>query len=246
MIDTIIDNVFGDAIAEEQRLQRQRETRNFQQGSLAGQKKLFDAQNKNTESQNHWGRVQSGMLSKMSSTLDRINAEMAAVRKLQTESLAIQKELLARDNLQAFLEEFIYQAQKLVAECSSEQSQLAASTRYFLLSGLLSYSQKTGINTAMIRGRENKFAFDAAIDQAKNTKRLLAETDEVKEAIALRKGEKKLLAEAKAEKQAADAITARNRAAITLGLLFGIPGLILLGGMAICLLAIAFGGSMKK
>jgi len=43
MID-IFDHVFGDAIAEEERLQKQRETRNFQQGSLAGQRKLFDAQ----------------------------------------------------------------------------------------------------------------------------------------------------------------------------------------------------------
>lgn len=82
MID-IFDNVFGAAIAF-QRLQRLRNTHNFQQGSLANQKKLLDGQARSIDVQNQWGRIQSGLLSQVSTTLGRMEAEMTAVRKLQT------------------------------------------------------------------------------------------------------------------------------------------------------------------
>lgn len=104
--------------------------------------------------------LQTGLLIKMSATMDYIHAEIINIRRQQAEALAIQQELLGRERLQAFLEELIHQAQKLISECSVRNTSLAPDARYFLVTTLLAYVEDKGIGTPIIRGRDNKAAFD--------------------------------------------------------------------------------------
>jgi hypothetical protein len=95
-----------------------------------------------------------------------IHSEVAQAKQQQAEALAIQQELLARERLQTRLEEMIYQTEKLVAECSKGDSDTPASTWYFLLDGVLRQIEQDGIATPVIKGRDNKAAFERVVREA--------------------------------------------------------------------------------
>jgi hypothetical protein len=122
--------------------------------------------------------LQTGLLAQMSNSLGAIHAEVAQARQMQAEALAIQQELLGRERLQARLEELIYQTEKLVVECRRPDSDLPPSSRYYLLGGVLQQVEQDGIGTAVIRGRDNKAAFEKVIGEAGVLhKRLEADSD---------------------------------------------------------------------
>jgi hypothetical protein len=126
--------------------------------------------------------LQTSLLANMSKTLRSIDQDLAHLREQQAEAVAIQQQMLARDSLQSSLEEFIYQSQKLVGEC--QQATLPPTARYFLLRGLLRHVEHEGIAPPVIRGRDNKAAFDAAISGAAALQSQLQADPEVRKAIA--------------------------------------------------------------
>lgn len=137
----------------------------------------------NTQASVAFQALQTGLLAQMSGSMNGIQAEMANVRQQQSEALAIQQELLNREQIQGHLEEFVFQAEKLVVECSKTTTDIPASSRYFLLMGVLGKIKMEGIGTPIIKGRENKAAFEKVVTETKRlTQRLLSEP-EVKEAI---------------------------------------------------------------
>lgn len=127
--------------------------------------------------------IQTGVLTSLNGVMGSIHSEMAEVRQLHAEGLAAQQELLQREALQDRIEEFLYQAEKLVEKCSSRDTDIPYSSRYFLLQGVIHSVHNEGISTAIIKGRENKKAFDDVVDKINKMLSKLSEIAEVKEAI---------------------------------------------------------------
>lgn len=127
--------------------------------------------------------VQTALISGMAGCLNGIESELAQVRVNAHQGLAIQQELLQRDTIQSRLEEFIFQVQKLLAEVGKHDAALPASTRYFLLRGVVETVQKQGISTPIIRGRENKAAFETALQDARTLSASLENDADVKAAL---------------------------------------------------------------
>lgn len=144
--------------------------------------------------------IQTGVLTSLNGVMGSIHSEMAEVRQLHAEGLAAQQELLQREALQDRIEEFLYQAEKLVEKCSSRDTDIPYSSRYFLLQGVIHSINNEGISTAIIKGRENKKAFDDVVAKINKMLSKLSEIAEVKEAIEW------------AEKENRRAIAERNRA----------------------------------
>jgi hypothetical protein len=92
------------------------------------------------------------------------------------------KELLARDSLQARMEEFIYQLEKMVA-AFDETDQSALVAQYLAVAGALGVIAEDDISTQMIRGRDNKTAFDSAWSAAKRIQEKLATHPSVQEML---------------------------------------------------------------
>lgn len=128
--------------------------------------------------------LQVGLLANMTESLGAIHEQVAQARGLQAEALALQQEMLAREQLQAHLEEFVYQAEKLVAECHKQNTDLPPSSRFHLLNGVLQQIEQDGIATAIIRGRDNKAAFDRVLKDVQQLHKNLLNHPEVTEAIA--------------------------------------------------------------
>jgi hypothetical protein len=127
--------------------------------------------------------IQMVLLADMSATMGSIHSEIAQVRKQNADILAIQQELLARERLQAYLEELIYQTQKLVAECSKANTNIPPSTRFFLLRGVLLHIKQEAIATPIIKGRDNKAAFDQMVSEANALGNQLRKDPAVRKAI---------------------------------------------------------------
>ena len=127
--------------------------------------------------------IQTGVLTNLNGVMGSIHSEMAEVRQLHAEGLAAQQELLQREALQDRIEEFLYQAEKLVEKCSSRDTDIPYSSRYFLLQGIIHSVHHEGISTAIIKGRENKKAFDDVVTKIQKMLSKLSEIAEVKEAI---------------------------------------------------------------
>ncbi len=147
----------------------------------------------NTQASVAFQALQTGLLAQMSGSMDGIHAEMANVRQQQSEALAIQQELLNREQIQSHLEEFIFQAEKLVAECSKTTTDIPASSRYFLLMGVLGKIEDDGIGTPIIKGRDNKSAFEKVVNDTKGLTQRLLKDPEVQDAIKWAEAERKRL-----------------------------------------------------
>ena len=85
---------------------------------------------------------QTALMGHMAGSLNQLQGEMGAIRQMNLEGLAIQQEMLQRDQLQSQLEEFIYNAQKIVAEFSDTTCGDAPSIRYFSLKGIAAPTAK--------------------------------------------------------------------------------------------------------
>ena len=128
--------------------------------------------------------LQTGLLAQMSNSIGAIHAQVAQARADQAEALALQQEMLAREQLQSHLEEFVYQAEKLVSECQKSNSDLAPSTRYYLLDGVVQQIEQDGIGTAVIRGRDNKAAFERVFKEVQQLRTALKADPDVISALA--------------------------------------------------------------
>lgn len=138
--------------------------------------------------------LQTGLLSEMDASMQAIHSEMADARRLHEEGLAAQQEMLQREALQNYLEEFIYQTEKLVNECKTN-TKLPPSSRYFMLISAAERLKQENISTPIIRGRDNKAAFDRVVTEIKSMASALKNDPEVQEAIAWAKAEQKKLAD---------------------------------------------------
>lgn len=131
---------------------------------------------------NTWNMIQTGVMAGQLAALSNIHGQMEDVKRQSADALAIQQELLNREQLQQYLEEFIFQTEKLVAEFSAK-SDLPASTRYFLLQSVLVQVEQDGIDTTTIRGRDNKAAFERAMASVNGLVTELLKDPEVQQAI---------------------------------------------------------------
>ena len=145
--------------------------------------------------------AQTALAMNMSGSLNNLQSEMAAIRQLNLEGLAIQQEMLQREQLQGHLEEFIYNIDKMTKDFSDTGCQVPQSAKYFSLRGVLETVQQVGIGTALIRGRENKAAFEAAMETAQKLVAQLQGQPDVVEALDWVKTEQKRIAEAKREQE---------------------------------------------
>ncbi len=116
---------------------------------------------------------------------DGFNSRAIGTSQAQNaESLAIQQELLRREQLQSDIEEFIFQTEKLVLECSDSTSDVPESTKYFLCESILERVNTEGLNTALIRGKGNKLAFEEVMRSVQTLRDKLVASDEVQQALA--------------------------------------------------------------
>jgi hypothetical protein len=137
---------------------------------------------------------QTATMGHISDSLSGLQGEMADIRKLNLRGLAIQQEMLQRDQLQSQMEEFIYNTQKIVDEFSSSSCEEAPSVKFFSLKGIIETVLELGIGTALIRGRENKAAFESTMSEVRRLALLLERDPDVSEAIAWTKQEQKRIA----------------------------------------------------
>jgi len=137
---------------------------------------------------------QTGLLADMDASMHSIHATMADVRQLHADGLAAQQAMLQREAFQDELEEFIYKMEKLVAECQNPSAKLPPSTRYFTLLSYYERIKQDNITTPIIRGRDNKAAFDRVVGEIKSLAAALKKDPEVQEAIRWAQAEQKRLA----------------------------------------------------
>ena len=146
--------------------------------------------------------VQTALITGMAECLTGIHAEMEQARSAAQQGLAIQQELLRRDTIQARLEEFVYQVQKLLSEMDKPGNGVPTSTRFFLLKGILETVRRDSIATPIVRGRENKAAFDDAIGRTKTYYASLENDPDVIAALEWAGVEERRRADANARRQA--------------------------------------------
>jgi hypothetical protein len=131
------------------------------------------------------GEAQIQQLRSIKHTMDALVDEMGAIRETQAEGLALQQATLARDLFQDKLEEFVYQCQKLIADFRQPESKYPPSTQYFMLHSMFEEIDGASISTAVIKGRDNKAAFDDCVSKGKAIYQQLESHPEVRKAIAL-------------------------------------------------------------
>jgi hypothetical protein len=68
------------------------------------------------------------LVAEVANSLQSIHDEIEAVRRTTTAAMAIQQELLNREMIQAKLEEFIYQAERMVDEFAGANGSIDLST----------------------------------------------------------------------------------------------------------------------
>lgn len=138
---------------------------------------------------------QTALMGHMAGSLHNLHGEMHAIRQMNLQGLAVQQEMLQREQLQSQLEEFIYNTEKLVAEFGNPGCDQPPSVRYFSLKGVAETVEQLGIGTALIRGRDNKAAYEAAMKEVNRIATSLESDPEVVEAIAWAAAEERRLAE---------------------------------------------------
>ena len=147
-----------------------------------GQAEILREMARKRASDNTWNMVQTGFMAAQLAAQSAIHDQMEEVKRQNENALAIQQELLNREQLQQYIEEFIFQTEKLVEEFS-KKSDVPGSTRYFLLQSVLAQVEQDGIDTATIRGRDNKAAFEKAMANIHQLVGTLLTDPEVQEAV---------------------------------------------------------------
>ena len=134
---------------------------------------------------------QSNIMLQIGESLNGLQDEMYAIRELNLQGLAIQQEMLNRERLQSCMEEFIYNTQKMISVFNDTACEHSQSGKYFSLKGILETVQQLSLGTALVRGRENKAAFEATMNDVRKLTILLEKDSEVQEAISWTKMEQK-------------------------------------------------------
>jgi hypothetical protein len=137
------------------------------------------------------GLEQIEQLRSINNTMDALLSEMEAIHNTQAQGLALQQAMLAREVFQDKMEEFVYQAQKMIAEFQKPKSDYPPPTQYYLLDGMFKQIDAAGISTAVIKGRENKASFDECVTKGKTLYRQLTKHPDVQQAIAWAESERK-------------------------------------------------------
>lgn len=125
----------------------------------------------------------SGMRHDISAVRDdvaEIRQDIAGVRQDVQAQLEIQQEVVNRQAVQDKLEEFIYQMQKMIGDFRQPHSDYPPVYQFLFLNKLFETIAAEGITTPMIRGRDNKAAFDKCIDDGRDLQRSLRKNPDVR------------------------------------------------------------------
>jgi hypothetical protein len=147
---------------------------------------------------NQLSAVQLHVLTDIRGSLRSMSGKMRSLRAAQMEGIAIQQAAMQREIFQDKIEEFVYQMQKAINAFQQANSDFPPSSQYFFLRAVFATVEQEGIATAVIKGRDNKLAFDDGMSKARALYRQLERNPEVRQALAWAEGEEqKRLAEAK-------------------------------------------------
>lgn len=126
---------------------------------------------------------QSSQMQALQGAVGNLEAELNEIRQTHLDGLAAQQQIIQQEQLQAHLEEFIYSVEKLVKQFSAKDCDVPLSVRYFNLKGIRDAVEQQGIGTIVIRGRENKSAFEQVMAAVQQIMASLEKDSEVKEAL---------------------------------------------------------------
>lgn len=127
---------------------------------------------------------QSADMQALQGAVGNLEAELGAIRQAHLDGLAAQQRIIQQEQLQAHLEEFVYNVEKLVERFGAEDCDVPLSVRYFNLRGIQDAVARQGIGTPVIRGRENKAGFERAMSAVQQMMASLERDSDVKEALA--------------------------------------------------------------
>lgn len=122
-----------------------------------------------------------------------MSRQLSEMRRQNADALALQQQMMEQEQLQAEIEEFIYSAQNTLSSYDAPDCSLSLGERYFGVRSLLKSVKEWGLATPLIRGRDNKAAFEAMIRHAQKSFTQLQLEPDVKEAIAQEKAEQERL-----------------------------------------------------
>jgi hypothetical protein len=160
---------------------------------------------------------QSNIMLHIGESLNGLQDEMIAIRELNLQGLAIQQEMLNRERLQSYMEEFIFNTQKMVSVFNDTNCEHSQSGKYFSLKGILETVQQLRLGTALVRGRENKETFETTMNDVRKLTVLLEKDSEVQEAINWTKIEQKRIDdEQRKQKAEQDRIAAEKESRLKL------------------------------
>jgi hypothetical protein len=136
--------------------------------------------------------AQTGMTAMQLAASNVMNRQLSDIRRQNADALAMHQEMLAKEELQAQLEEFIYASQKMLDGFDDPSCDVAPVARYVQTRTIVENVDDWGLDTSIIRGRENKAAFERMLQQAKTSVRRLESTSkEVQDALAWAEAESK-------------------------------------------------------
>jgi hypothetical protein len=141
-----------------------------------------------------------------------IEEQNEEIAKLHKEGIELQQEVLRREDFQNRMEELIYQFQKLLKKMEDPESDFPLSTRYYLAVGILETVRGQRLSTVLIKGRDNKAAFEECVERASTICKQLQNHPEIRKAIEWaeaqerkRKEEERRKAEARRKREKAEA-----------------------------------------
>jgi hypothetical protein len=136
--------------------------------------------------------AQTGMSAMQLAASNVMNRQLSDIRQQNADALAMHQEMLAKEELQAHLEEFIYASQKMLDGFDDPSCDVAPVARYVQTRTIVENVDDWGLDTSIIRGRENKAAFEKMLQQAKTSvSRLETTSKEVQDALAWAEAESK-------------------------------------------------------
>ncbi len=147
---------------------------------------------------NRIGEKQLAELQSINHTFDAVLREVSEIAITQREGLALQRAVLAREVFQDAVEEFVYNFGKTLKEFREPIAKFPPEIQFFQLRRIVEEIDKNSINTACIKGRENKSLFDECLIEAREQYRKLAKHPDVRKALseedAIRSRENSILA----------------------------------------------------
>lgn len=144
---------------------------------------------KNERFQSMMAGVQAGTSALQLVATAAMNRQLAEMRQQGANALALQQQMLEREELQSQIEEFVYSAQKILKSYSEPNCTIHVVARYAEIHGMLGKIEEWGLGTPLIKGRDNKAAFETMVGQAQASLVELEKHKDVQDAIAWAKAE---------------------------------------------------------